>query len=29
VIHGMPEAAIGAGAIDEVAALGDIPAWLR
>ena len=29
VIYGMPRAAIDAGAIDEVAALGDIPAWLR
>jgi two-component system chemotaxis response regulator CheB len=29
VIFGMPKAAIDAGAIDEVAALGDIPAWLR
>ena len=29
VIYGMPKAAIDAGAIDEVAALGDIPAWLR
>ena len=29
VIYGMPKAAIEAGAIDEVAALADIPAWLR
>ena len=29
VIYGMPKAAIDAGAIDEVAALGDIAAWLR
>lgn len=29
VIYGMPRAAIDAGAIDEVAALGDIAAWLR
>jgi two-component system chemotaxis response regulator CheB len=29
VIYGMPRAAIDAGAIDEVAALADIPAWLR
>jgi two-component system chemotaxis response regulator CheB len=29
VIYGMPKAAIDAGAIDEVAALADIPAWLR
>lgn len=29
VIYGMPKAAIEAGAIDEVAALGDIAAWLR
>ncbi|HVK84855.1 MAG TPA: chemotaxis response regulator protein-glutamate methylesterase [Kofleriaceae bacterium] len=29
VIYGMPRAAVDAGAIDEVAALGDIAAWLR
>lgn len=29
VIFGMPRAAIDAGAIDEIAALGDIAAWLR
>ncbi len=29
VIYGMPKAAIDAGAIDEVAALGDIASWLR
>jgi two-component system, chemotaxis family, protein-glutamate methylesterase/glutaminase len=29
VIYGMPRAAIDAGAIDEVAALGDIASWLR
>jgi two-component system chemotaxis response regulator CheB len=29
VIFGMPRAAIEAGAIDEIAALGDIAAWLR
>lgn len=29
VIYGMPKAAIDAGAIDEIAALGDIAAWLR
>jgi two-component system, chemotaxis family, protein-glutamate methylesterase/glutaminase len=29
MIYGMPKAAIDAGAIDEVAALADIPAWLR
>jgi two-component system, chemotaxis family, protein-glutamate methylesterase/glutaminase len=29
VIFGMPKAAIDAGAIDEIAALGDIAAWLR
>jgi len=29
VIYGMPKAAIDAGAIDEIAALADIPAWLR
>jgi two-component system chemotaxis response regulator CheB len=29
VIYGMPKAAIDAGAINEVAALGDIAAWLR
>ena len=29
VIFGMPKAAIDAGAIDEVAALGDIATWLR
>jgi two-component system chemotaxis response regulator CheB len=29
VIYGMPRAAIDAGGIDEVAALGDIAAWLR
>jgi two-component system, chemotaxis family, protein-glutamate methylesterase/glutaminase len=29
VIYGMPKAAIDAGAIDEVAALADIPGWLR
>jgi len=29
VIYGMPKAAIDVGAIDEVAALGDIAAWLR
>jgi two-component system, chemotaxis family, protein-glutamate methylesterase/glutaminase len=29
VIYGMPKAAIDAGAIDEVCALGDIAAWLR
>jgi two-component system chemotaxis response regulator CheB len=29
VIYGMPKAAIDTGAIDEVAALADIPAWLR
>lgn len=29
MIYGMPKAAIDAGAIDEVAALGDIAAWLR
>jgi two-component system chemotaxis response regulator CheB len=29
VIYGMPRAAIDAGAIDEVAALSDIAAWLR
>jgi len=29
VIYGMPRAAIELGAIDEVAALGDIAAWLR
>ena len=29
VIYGMPTAAVDAGAIDEVAALGDIAAWLR
>lgn len=29
VIYGMPRAAIDAGAIDEVAALSDIPDWLR
>ena len=29
VIYGMPKAAIDAGAIDEVAALADIAAWLR
>jgi two-component system chemotaxis response regulator CheB len=29
VIYGMPRAAIDAGAIDQVAALGDIATWLR
>jgi two-component system chemotaxis response regulator CheB len=29
MIYGMPRAAVDAGAIDEVAALGDIAAWLR
>ena len=29
MIYGMPKAAIDAGAIDEVAALADIAAWLR
>jgi two-component system chemotaxis response regulator CheB len=29
VVYGMPRAAIDAGAIDEIVALGDIPAWLR
>jgi two-component system chemotaxis response regulator CheB len=29
VIYGMPKAAVDAGAIDEVAALGDIATWLR
>ncbi len=29
VIYGMPKAAIDAGAIDEVVALGDIASWLR
>jgi two-component system, chemotaxis family, protein-glutamate methylesterase/glutaminase len=29
VIHGMPKAAVDAGGIDEIAALADIPAWLR
>ncbi|HEY4179177.1 MAG TPA: chemotaxis response regulator protein-glutamate methylesterase [Kofleriaceae bacterium] len=29
VIYGMPKAAVDAGAIDEIAALGDIAAWLR
>jgi two-component system chemotaxis response regulator CheB len=29
VIYGMPKAAIDAGAIDEIAPLGDIAAWLR
>jgi two-component system chemotaxis response regulator CheB len=29
VIFGMPRAAIDAGAIDEVAALGDLATWLR
>ncbi len=29
VIYGMPKAAIEAGAIDEICALGDIAAWLR
>lgn len=29
VIYGMPKAAVDAGAIDEVCALGDIAAWLR
>ena len=29
VIFGMPKAAIDAGAIDEIAALGDIATWLR
>jgi len=29
MIYGMPKAAIDAGAIDEVAALGDIASWLR
>ncbi|HEY4239209.1 MAG TPA: chemotaxis response regulator protein-glutamate methylesterase [Kofleriaceae bacterium] len=29
VIYGMPKAALDAGGIDEVAALGDIAAWLR
>ncbi|HET7502961.1 MAG TPA: chemotaxis response regulator protein-glutamate methylesterase [Kofleriaceae bacterium] len=29
VIYGMPRAAIDAGAIDEIAALGDIAIWLR
>jgi two-component system chemotaxis response regulator CheB len=29
VIYGMPKAAIDLGAIDEIAALGDIAAWLR
>jgi two-component system chemotaxis response regulator CheB len=29
IIYGMPKAAIDAGAIDEVAGLADIPAWLR
>lgn len=29
VIFGMPKAAVDAGGIDEVAALGDIAAWLR
>jgi two-component system chemotaxis response regulator CheB len=29
VIYGMPKAAIDAGGIDEVAALGDIATWLR
>ena len=29
VIYGMPRAAIDAGAIDEIAALGDIATWLR
>ena len=29
VIYGMPKAAIDAGAIDEIAALGDIATWLR
>jgi two-component system chemotaxis response regulator CheB len=29
VIYGMPKAALDLGAIDEVAALGDIAAWLR
>lgn len=29
VIYGMPKAAVEAGAIDEICALGDIAAWLR
>jgi two-component system chemotaxis response regulator CheB len=29
VIYGMPKAAVEAGAIDEVCALGDIATWLR
>ena len=29
VIYGMPKAAVDAGAIDEICALGDIAAWLR
>ena len=29
IIYGMPKAAIDAGGIDEVAALADIPSWLR
>ncbi|HEX4418090.1 MAG TPA: chemotaxis response regulator protein-glutamate methylesterase [Kofleriaceae bacterium] len=29
VIYGMPKAAIDLGAIDEIAALGDIAAWIR
>lgn len=29
VIYGMPKAAIEAGAIDEICALGDIAAWMR
>ncbi|MBC7976103.1 MAG: chemotaxis response regulator protein-glutamate methylesterase, partial [Myxococcales bacterium] len=29
VIYGMPKAAIDAGAITEIAALGDIATWLR
>jgi two-component system, chemotaxis family, protein-glutamate methylesterase/glutaminase len=29
VIYGMPKAAIEAGAIDQIAALADIAAWLR
>jgi two-component system chemotaxis response regulator CheB len=29
VIYGMPKAAIDAGGIDEIAALGDIATWLR
>jgi two-component system, chemotaxis family, protein-glutamate methylesterase/glutaminase len=29
VIYGMPKAAVDAGAIDEICALGDIAAWMR